>query len=91
MQGQIRGDIAKARHKALSEAIRKKNLAFRQAHHLPLNVLFETEKESSGGYRYNGFDQYFNPVILKSAVRRDVGWMVCEQYEVKDEGNVVTL
>lgn len=91
MQEQVRGDIAKARHKELTAAIKEKNIAFRHAHKQPVQVLIETEKEEQGGYLYSGFDQYFNKMEIHSKVRMDTTWITIDKYEILAEKNVAHL
>ncbi len=62
MRDIVRGDVAKARHRELTERIRQKNLTFRQRHTDGLKVLVEGRK----GGLYNGLDQYFNRVWIEA-------------------------
>ncbi len=92
MGEQVRGDVAKARHKELTALIREKNIAFRKARQgTPLSVLIETEKEVSDGYLYSGFDQFFNKMEIRSKTRVDTTWITLDAYSVEAEKNVATL
>jgi len=71
MRDIVRGDIAKARHRELSERIASKNLAFRQKHDRDLTVLIENGKTGV----YNGFDQYFNRVQVHSDEDLSGNWI----------------
>ncbi len=85
MRDIVRGDIAKARHRELSETIAEKNHAFRQAHAHDLDVLVEGGK---GGV-YNGLDQYFNRIQIHSSEDLVGNWVRVEAAEVLREGNRV--
>ena len=71
MKDIVRGDIAKERHKELSSIISEKNYIFRQAHRSNLHVLVE---QSNDG-KYNGLDQYFNRLEIKSSEDISGNWM----------------
>jgi len=62
MKPEVRGNIAKERHRELTELIKAKNFAFRRDHTENLEVLFENGKNAV----YHGFDQYFNKVEIQS-------------------------
>lgn len=83
LKPEIRGNIAKERHRELTKIIKSKNLAFRQAHDSGLEVLLENGKEGV----YQGFDQYFNKVSVKSEEDLSANWVVLNKVEVKDAGN----
>ena len=83
MQGEIRGDIAKARHKELTELVKRKNFVFRTQHSDNLTVLLESGKEGS----YYGLDQYFNRIEVKSDEDLSSNWVLLHQVEVKPDGN----
>jgi len=84
MKEQVRGDIAKARHRELTELIKAKNLAFREAHHQNLEVLLENGKDG----RYYGYDQYFNRIEVTSGDDLSSSWLFIEEAEVEAEKNV---
>jgi len=83
MKPEIRGNIAKERHRELSEIIKKKNYTFRQSHHQELTVLLENSK----GDRYHGFDQYYNKVEVKSDEDLSSNWVLLNKVEVNPDGN----
>jgi MiaB-like tRNA modifying enzyme len=83
MKPEIRGDIAKARHRELTKIIQAKNYLFRQEHNSNLEVLLESGKEGI----YQGFDQYFNKVMVKSDEDLSSNWVLLNDVEVKSEGN----
>jgi len=76
----VSGDVAKLRHKKIEELIKQKNLEFRKNHKVPLKVLVEEEKN---GY-YQGFDQFFNKVLIKSQTNLVHQWVEIDKYEIKD-------
>ncbi|MFT7824390.1 MAG: tRNA (N(6)-L-threonylcarbamoyladenosine(37)-C(2))-methylthiotransferase MtaB [Sulfurimonas sp.] len=83
MKPEIRGDIAKARHRELTEIIKAKNYLFRREHQSNLEVLLESGKEGI----YRGFDQYFNRVMVKSEEDLSSNWVLLNDVEVTDDGN----
>jgi len=83
MRDIVRGDIAKARHRELTERIAAKNLAFRRAHTQELSVLVEGGKEGI----YNGLDQYFNRVQIASEEDLSGNWVTLDRVEARPEGN----
>ncbi len=87
MRDIVRGDIAKARHRELSEKIAQKNYAFRQAHAHDLDVLVEGGKDGL----YNGLDQYFNRIHIHSTEDLVGNWVRVEEAEVSDAGNRAEL
>jgi len=76
----VPGDVAKKRHKQIEELIKEKNLEFRKKNKIPLKVLIEEEKN---GY-YQGFDQFFNKVLVKSQTNLIHQWIEIKEYEIKE-------
>jgi threonylcarbamoyladenosine tRNA methylthiotransferase MtaB len=87
MKPEVRGDIAKARHRELSGLIAQKNLQFRKKHHTNLEVLVESGKEGL----YYGFDQYYNKVAIQSSEELSANWVWLENVEVDHGQNRATL
>lgn len=83
MSDQVKGDIAKQRLKMIESLVDVKNKDFRQAHHLPLEVLIEEGKEGL----YSGYDQYYNKVVVQTS--RDIlkEWVRVENYDIRMEAN----
>jgi MiaB/RimO family radical SAM methylthiotransferase len=75
----VPGDIAKKRHKIIEELIKNKNQNFR-LQKKPLKVLVENYKN---GY-YEGYDQFFNKILIKSQLDLTHQWIDIDEYEVKD-------
>ena len=87
MKPDVKGDIAKARHKELTGIIKEKNHLFRRAHTSNLEVLLESGKVGI----YQGFDQYFNRISIKSDEDLSSSWVVLNKIEVSSEGNSAIL
>ena len=79
----VRGDIAKARHRELSETIREKNLRFRREHTRDLTVLVEGGSDGV----YQGFDQYYNRVRIESAEDLANTWLLLNEVEAGQKEN----
>ena len=83
MGAPVRGDIAKARHRELTRRVKEKNLRFREAHPTGLQVLLESGKEGV----YQGFDQYFNRLLVESDEDLRHSWLLLDRVDVGKEGN----
>ncbi len=83
MKPEIRGNIAKERHRELTDIIKAKNFAFRREHTQNLEVLLESGKDGV----YQGFDQYFNKVSVTSDEDLSANWVFLNNVEVTNEGN----
>ena len=87
MKPEIRGNIAKERHRELTAIIKAKNYAFRRGHTSNLEVLLETGKEGV----FSGFDQYFNKVEVESSDDLSSNWVLLNNVEVDSNGNKARL
>jgi len=87
MKPEVRGNIAKERHRELTEIIKAKNFAFRRSHRENLEVLFENGKNGV----YHGFDQYFNRVEIQSDEDLSSNWVLLNNVEVTSDGNKAKL
>jgi len=87
MKPEIRGNIAKERHRELTALIKAKNYAFRRSHNSALEVLLENGKEGV----YQGFDQYFNKVTVQSEEDLSANWVFLNDVEVTDGGNTAKV
>ncbi|NPA74082.1 MAG: tRNA (N(6)-L-threonylcarbamoyladenosine(37)-C(2))-methylthiotransferase MtaB [Epsilonproteobacteria bacterium] len=83
LKDEIRGDVAKKRHKRVVDLIAKKNYNFRKDKNDPLLILIEEKK---GGY-FIGYDQYYNKIFIKSDKDIDKKWVEIKDYEVKEDAN----
>ena len=87
MKPEVRGNIAKERHRELTAIIKAKNFAFRREHTQNLEVLLESGKDGV----YQGFDQYFNKVSVTSDEDLSANWVFLNNVEVANEGNKAQL
>lgn len=87
MKPEIRGNIAKERHKELTAIIKAKNYAFRREHTQGLEVLLESGKDGV----YQGFDQYFNKISVSSDEDLSANWVLLNDIEITDSGNVAKI
>jgi len=83
MKPEVRGNIAKERHKELTGIINAKNFAFRREHSNNLEVLLESGKDGI----YQGFDQYFNKVEVSSEENLTSNWVFLNDVEVSNAKN----
>ncbi len=83
MKPEIKGNIAKERHRELTSIIKAKNFDFRREHTQNLEVLLESGKDGI----YQGFDQYFNKVSVTSDEDLSANWVFLNNVEVSNEGN----
>ncbi len=87
MRPEIKGNIAKERHRELTAVIKAKNYTFRREHATELEVLLENGKEGI----YSGFDQYFNKVEVQSDEDLSSNWVLLNNVEVDSDGNKARL
>jgi len=87
MKPEIRGNIAKERHRELTAIVKAKNYAFRRDHTQDLEVLLENGKEGL----FTGFDQYFNKVEVQSEDDLSSNWVLLNNVEVGSDGNKAAL
>jgi len=84
MKPEIKGNIAKERYRELTAIIKEKNLLFRKEHTDNLEVLIEQEHKGN----YNGYDQYFNKVEVRSEEDLTANWITVNNVTVKGDKNV---
>jgi len=84
MLDMVRGNIAKERHRELTEIIKIKNLNFRRSHHSELEVLLEKGREGI----YHGYDQYYNKVEVQSQEDLSSTWIFLDNVKVEEHKNV---
>ena len=90
MKVDVSGDVAKARLKILKQIVAENNFKFRQEHAKKggsLNVLVE---QLNGGF-YEGFDQFYNKVKIKTDKQILKEWAVIDKFEVKSEGDYAQI
>jgi len=88
MSEQVRGDMAKARHKELTDTIKEKNRIFRESVNVPLEILIETQKKEDDRFVSAGLDQFFNKMQIFSDKEIEGNWVGIEKYEIKGDKNV---
>ncbi|SFV57969.1 tRNA-t(6)A37 methylthiotransferase [hydrothermal vent metagenome] len=84
MKTEIKGNIAKERHRELTAIIKEKNLNFRKAYNSNLEVLIEN---GTNGV-YHGYDQYFNKIEVSSNEDLTSNWINIEKANVKNDKNM---
>ena len=87
MRPEIKGNIAKERHRELTAVIKAKNYTFRREHTKDLEVLLESGKDGV----FNGFDQYFNKVEVQSDDDLSSNWVLLNNVEVDSDRNKARL
>lgn len=77
------GIEAKKRLKTLQSIIRENNLKFRKSHYNNLFVLVERKN----GEFYEGYDQFYNKIFIKSSHELNRKFLEIEKYEIGNEAN----
>ncbi len=84
MKPEIKGNIAKERHRELTSLIKEKNFEFRKEHADNLEVLIEQEYKGV----YSGYDQYFNKLEVTSEEDLKANWITINHAIIKGNKNV---
>ena len=84
MRPEIKGNIAKERHRELTAIIKKKNYDFRNRYNQNLEVLIEQGRDDI----YYGYDQYFNKIEVSSNEDLTSNWINVEKANVKNDKNM---
>ena len=87
MKPDVNGRVAKERLHELDSLIKEKNYDFRKNVAVDLKVLIESQKNGL----YQGFDQYFNKILIDSDEDLVGNWLDIKNYEVKEECNYAKL
>jgi MiaB-like tRNA modifying enzyme len=87
MKSEVSGTISKKRLHELQSYIDANNLLFRQKNSQVLEVLIESAKDGL----YQGFDQFYNKIIIKSDADISGEWKSIEKYTVLEGYNYVQL
>ncbi len=87
MKPEIKGDIAKKRHRELTAIVAEKNYHFRRIHRNHLDVLLENGKDGI----FKGFDQYFNKIEVQSNHDLSSNWVRIDDVKVEYSGNKAKL
>jgi threonylcarbamoyladenosine tRNA methylthiotransferase MtaB len=88
MKPEISGAVAKERLAQLTALVDANNLAFRKRRHTGLDVLVESMTDDG---RYQGYDQYYNKIIVESNADLEGNWVHIESAEVKAEHNYAVV
>lgn len=90
MKCDITGDVARARLNFLKQIVAENNLKFRQnlaQNKLPLCVLVESKK----GEFYEGWDEFYNKIRIKSSKDLRKQWLNIDKYAVCDKFNAAEV
>jgi len=84
MKPEIKGNIAKERHRELTSIIKAKNHDFRMLNNQNLEVLIEQGKDGL----YSGYDQYFNKIEVNAKEDITSNWIFLNDVKVDVNKNV---
>ncbi|WP_086248322.1 tRNA (N(6)-L-threonylcarbamoyladenosine(37)-C(2))-methylthiotransferase MtaB [Campylobacter vicugnae] len=85
----VNPQIAKERLKTLQNIVSQNNIKFRQNNaHKPLEVLVE---KSCGDDIYEGWDQYYNKIKIKSSKNISKEWINITNYDIMQEFNYAQI
>ena len=84
MKPEVKGNIAKERHRELTAIVKAKNYDFRVANNQNLEVLIEQGREGV----YSGYDQYFNKIEVTAQEDITSNWILLNNAEVTENKNV---
>lgn len=87
MKNIVNGALAKQRLNVLKDIVEKNNYEFRKKVKVPLEILVETQKN---GF-FEGYDQFYNKIKIKSETDRTKEWLRLEKYEIKEKFNFAVL
>ncbi len=88
MKPEINGKVAKERLHEIEAIVDEKNYNFRQNNKYSLEVLIESQREDG---LYQGFDQFFNKLLLKSDEDMLGNWINIDKYEIRRGSNYAEL
>lgn len=84
MKPEVKGNIAKERHRELTAIIKAKNHDFRMSNNQNLEVLIEQGRDGL----YSGYDQYFNKIEVSSNEDITSNWIFIDDAKVDGAKNV---
>lgn len=87
LEGRIDNTLAKQRLGILKALVDKNNYEFRKKQNVKLEILVESLKNGV----YEGYDQFFNKIKIKSEKELSKQWLSVDKYEVKEKFNEVSL
>jgi len=83
IKDRVNGKIAKTRHKDLTNLIKEKNYKFRMQNCKNLAILIEDGKDEI----YRGYDEFYNPILVKSSSDIKHNWILVENADIKEDKN----
>ncbi|MRI83036.1 MAG: tRNA (N(6)-L-threonylcarbamoyladenosine(37)-C(2))-methylthiotransferase MtaB [Nitratiruptor sp.] len=87
MGQRVDGKRVKERLQTIRALVEEKNRAFRRTLKGPLQVLVESKREEG----YWGYDQYYNPTIIKSDLDLVGNWVEVTRFQPSERWNVALL
>lgn len=84
MKNTVNGDVAKERLHQINALIAEKNFEFRKKMQ---NRILEVLVETGENGLYNGLDQFFNRITIKSANDLKNTWIKLSDYQIYSKGN----
>ena len=84
----INGEVAKKRLKMLQNIVLLNNLEFRKKHY---NKFLEILVEQKVGEFYEGFDQFYNKILIKSNQNLAKKWVEIKKYEITTNANLAEI
>jgi threonylcarbamoyladenosine tRNA methylthiotransferase MtaB len=88
MKPEISGSVAKGRLASVTELVARNNWRFRQTHVTDLDVLIESRTEEG---LYQGYDQYYNKILVQSEYDLEGNWIRIEQATAQSEYNYAVV
>lgn len=84
----INGETAKKRLKMLQNIVLLNNLEFRKKHY---NKFLDVLIERKNGEFYEGFDQFYNKILVKSNQNLAKKWVEIKKYEIATNANLAEI
>ncbi|MDA3086347.1 tRNA (N(6)-L-threonylcarbamoyladenosine(37)-C(2))-methylthiotransferase MtaB [Campylobacter sp. CS_ED1] len=84
----INGETAKKRLKMLQNIVLLNNLEFRKKHY---NKFLDVLIERKNGEFYEGFDQFYNKILVKSNQNLAKKWVEIKKYEITTNTNLAEI
>ena len=88
MKPEVSGGVAKERLAQLTSLVDANNRAFREGHHTDLDVLVESRTDEG---MYQGYDQYYNKILIKSDLDLEGNWIQIGSAAVETEHNYAVV
>ena len=88
MKPEVGGSAAKERLAALTALVEANNRVFRARHHTSLDVLVESKTDAG---LYQGYDQYYNKILIDSDLDLEGNWIHIESATVETEHNYAVI